>query len=73
MMRVQMMVTKAIASPPRGRVVYPRGAMVNVDDETAQRWMQEQPAAARDADAPQPREESHVETQSVGGDPWQEP
>lgn len=65
MMRVQMMVTKVVESPPRGRVVYPRGAFVNVADDTALAWMHEKPKAAKDPTEPVQQKSSEAES-------WQE-
>lgn len=73
MMRVQMMVTKVVDAPPRGRVVYPRGALVNVPENMARGWMNEQPIAARDPNVHVEQKTRPAVEQVQEVEPWREP
>lgn len=43
-----------IDSPPSGRVIYPLGAQVSVDDDLGQAWLDADPPIAKDPNAPDP-------------------
>lgn len=60
-MILEMLVTKEILLPPSGKVTYPAGACVNVDNELALQWLDERPRVAIDPDNPPPPEEPKSE------------